>query len=362
VIRSYEHQSSRSGRSPLAVAVAAGVLAGGIGSYGVVAPSAPHVVHARASDTAMVVAGSPGQLAVLTAYRSSAQFGGFAGSGPSLPGRQLPATIGGLPPAGGKSPITFSLFAGWGGAITWDPSNGEVTIAFGVGRQFSLSVNDLPSPGGGDSKASGFFKGAGIQGELGGKIPESWANSVGLPFLAGTTLTGKANGKWATDGTLTFRVIGQLRISPALVGKLPPELQPLFKDGSLSLGYQWKVDTHGSLDARQWSMISAETTTIGGQSYSFGSPGKAATSGSQGTLATLGNSLFDLFKSGTRDFGGHVAANFTVALGPAVKDAINSYMEHSFGDLSSRSALIRGSSRKILRSSRRTPRKASRAS
>lgn len=108
----------------------------------------------------------------------------------------------------------------------------------------------------------------------------------------------------------------------------------MFKDGSLSLGYQWKVNTHGSPDARQWTIVSAESTTIGGQSYSFGSPGKSLTGGTEGMLATLGNSLFDLFKSGTRDFGGHIAANFTVALGPRVKDAINSYMEHAFGDYS----------------------------
>lgn len=128
MVRRYENPSSRTGRSPLAVAVAAGVLAGGIGSYGVLAPSTPNAVHAQASGKAMVVAGSPARLAVLTDYRSPAQFGGFADGGPSLPGRQLPATIGGLPPAGGKSPITFSLFAGWGGAITWDPSTRRAAL------------------------------------------------------------------------------------------------------------------------------------------------------------------------------------------------------------------------------------------
>jgi hypothetical protein len=337
VARNRENSSSRNGRSPLAIAVAAGLLAGGIGGYGV-APAGPILIHVHATGKTTAVAGGPAQPAALMAYRIPAFAGSsrsLAGDGPSLPGRQLPATIGGVPAdTSGKKPVTFSLFAGWGGAITWDPSNGEVTIAFGVGRQFSLSVNDLPSPGGASKDDGSFFKGAGIQGELGGKIPPSWADAVGLPFLAGTTLTGKANGKWSTDGTLTFRVIGQLRISPALVSKLPPELQPLFKDGSLALGYQWKVDTHGSPDARQWTIVSAETSAIGGQSYSFGSPGQAATSGREGMLATLGNSLFELFKSGTRDFGGHVAANFTVALGPRVKDAINSYMEHAFGDYS----------------------------
>ena len=51
-----------------------------------------------------------------------------------------------------------------------------------------------------------------------------------------------------------------------------------------------------------------------------------------GTLAALGNSIFGFFKGGS--FGGHVAANVTVALGPRLRDAINSYMQHSFGDYS----------------------------
>jgi hypothetical protein len=86
-----------------------------------------------------------------------------------------------------------------------DPNSGDVTVAFGVGRQFSLSVNDLPGAGPGKDDGS-FFKGAGIQGELGGKIPQSWASKVpGMQWAAGATITGKLNGKWGTDGKLTFR-------------------------------------------------------------------------------------------------------------------------------------------------------------
>jgi hypothetical protein len=319
----------------LAVAVAAGLLAGSIGSYGLMAPGGPSGPGARVSAKTTMVTGNSAQLAGLTAYWSPAQGGGrsLAGGNRPAPGVRLPVPVSVLPPNdNGKRPITFSLYAGWGGSITWDPSNGEVTVAFGVGRQFSVSANDLPTSG--TSKDDGaFFKGAGFQGEIGGKIPQTWASKVpGMQWAAGATLTGKINGKWATDGTLTFRGIGQLRLPPALVSKLPPEVQPLFRNGSLSYGYQLKVDTHGTADARQWTVIGTETGTIDGQSFSLGSPGKSFTGSREGIVSALANSAFDFFKGA--DFGGHIAANVTVALGPRLRDAINSYMEHAFGDYS----------------------------
>ena len=106
----------------------------------------------------------------------------------------------------------------------------------------------------------------------------------------------------------------------------------MFKNGSMSYGYQWKVDTHGSADARQWTLVGAQTGTLDAQSYSFTSPAQSVTDSRAGTLAALGNSIFGFFKGGS--FGGHVAANVTVALGPRLRDAINSYMQHSFGDYS----------------------------
>jgi hypothetical protein len=78
--------------------------------------------------------------------------------------------------------------------------------------------------------------------------------------------------------------------------------------------------------------VSAQTGTLDGQSYSFTSPGTSFTDSTAGTLSSLGSQIFDFFKGGS--FGGHVAANVTVALGPRVRDAINSYMQHSFGDYS----------------------------
>lgn len=174
-----------------------------------------------------------------------------------------------------------------------------------------------------------------------------------MQWAAGATITGKLNGKWSTDGSLTFRAIGQLKLPPALVSQLPAELQPLFKNGSLSYGYQWKVNTHGSADARNWTIASAETGTLDGQSYSFGSPAKSATDATAGTLSALGSSVFDLFKGG--DFGGHVAGNVTVALGPRLRDAINSYMELAFGDYSSSSTRTPRSCRTRTGSSRKTP-------
>jgi hypothetical protein len=333
VVRNRENPHPPNGRSPLTVVVAASLLAGSIGSYSLMAPGGLNLLNAQGGRPGVVTASTPGQAAALIAYQLPAQGSAalLAGGNKPSANRALPIQV--LPSdSNGKQPITFSLFAGWGGAITWDPSNGEVTVAVGVGRQFSLSVNDLPSSG--SSKDDGsFFKGAGIQGEFGGKIPQAWASKVpGLQWAAGATITGKLNGKWSTDGSLTFRAIGQLKLPPALVSKLPPEVQPLFKNGSMAYGYQWKVDTHGSADARNWTIVNSQTGTLDGQSYSFGSPSKSATDSAAGTLSALGSSIFDFFKGG--DFGGHVAGNVTVALGPRLRDAINSYMELAFGDYS----------------------------
>jgi hypothetical protein len=333
VVRNREKPHPRNARSPLTVVVTASLLAGSIGSYSLIAPGGLNLLDAQGGRPGVVTASTPGQAAALLAYQRPAQRGvvlladGNQPSGnPVVPVQVLPSN------SNDKQPMTFSLFAGWGGAVTWDPSSGEVTVAVGVGRQFSLSMNDLPSSG--SSKDDGsFFKGAGIQGEFGGKIPQAWASKVpGMQWAAGATITGKLNGKWSTDGSLTFRAIGQLKLPPALVSKLPPEFQTLFKNGSLSYGYQWKVNTHGSADARNWTIVSSETGTLNGASYSFGSPGKSATDSAAGTISALGSQIFDFFKGG--DFGGHVAGNVTVALGPRLRDAINSYMEHAFGDYS----------------------------
>ena len=106
-----------------------------------------------------------------------------------------------------------------------------------------------------------------------------------MSWAAGATITGKLNGKWSTDGSLTFRSIGQIKLPSALASQLPPEVQALFKNGSLSYGYQWKVDTHGSADARNWTIVSSQTGTLDGQSYSFGSPATSATGTAANTLA-----------------------------------------------------------------------------
>jgi hypothetical protein len=332
VVRNRENPHPRNGRSPLTVVVAASLVAGSIGGYSLLAPGGLNLLDAQAGGRVVVAAGSPGQLAALTAFHRPAQGRALLLPGGNRPtvNRALPVQV--LPPGSTGKPVTFSLFSGWGGAITWDPSSGEVTVAFGVGRQFSLSVNDLPSSG--TSKDDGsFFKGAGIQGEFGGKFPPSWASKVpGMQWAGDATITGKLNGKWSTDGSLTFRAIGQIKLPPDLASKLPTEVQPLFKNGSMSYGYQWKVDTHGSADARQWTIVSAQTGWLDGQSYSFTSRGTSFTDSTAGTLSSLGNQIFDFFKGGT--FGGHVAGNVTVALGPRVRDAINSYMQHSFGDYS----------------------------
>jgi len=332
VVRNRENPHRRNGRSPLTVVVAASLVAGSIGSYSLLAPGGLNLLDAQAGGRTVVVTGTQGQVAALVAYQRPSQHsvGLLAGGSRPSANRALPIQV--LPPGSTSKPITFSLFAGWGGAVTWDPNTGEVTVAFGVGRQFSLSVNDLPSSG--SSKDDGsFFKGAGIQGEFGGKIPQAWASKVpGLQWAAGATITGKLNGKWSTDGSLTFRAIGQIKLPPDLASKLPEEVRPLFENGSMSWGYQWKVDTHGSADARQWTLVGAQTGWLDAQSYSFTSPAQSVTGSRAGTLAALGNGIFDFFKGGS--FGGHVAANVTVALGPRVRDAINSYMQHSFGDYS----------------------------
>jgi hypothetical protein len=332
VPRNRKNPHPRNGRSPLTVVVAASLVAGSIGSYSLLAPGGLNLLDAQAGGRVVVATGSSGQVAVLTAFQRPAQGRALLLPGGNRPtvNRALPVQV--LPPGSTSKPVTFSLFAGWGGAITWDPSNGEVTVAFGVGRQFSLSVNDLPSSG--PSKDDGsFFKGAGIQGEFGGRIDPTFASKVpGLQWAGDATITGKLNGKWSTDGTLTFRAIGQIKLPPDLASKLPEEVRPLFENGSLSYGYQWKVDTHGSADARQWTLLGAQTGTLDAQSYSFTSPAQSVTDSRAGTLAALGNSIFAFFKGGK--FGGHVAGNVTVALGPRVRDAINSYMQHSFGDYS----------------------------
>ena len=154
----------------------------------------------------------------------------------------------------------------------------------------------------------------------------------GLQWAGDATITGKLNGKWSTDGTLTFRAIGQIKLPPDLASKLPEEVRPLFENGSMSWGYQWKVDTHGSADARQWTLVGAQTGWLDAQSYSFTSPRQSVTGSRAGTLAALGNGIFDFFKGGK--FGGHVAANVTVALGPKLRDQINSYMHSMFGTYS----------------------------
>src|SRR5262249_13143806 len=154
--------------------VAASLLAGSIGSYSLMAPGGLNLLNAQGVRPGVVSASTPGQTAALMAYQRSAQggVGLLAGGNKPSANRALPIQI--LPSdSNGKQPITFSLFAGWGGAITWDPSNGEVTVAVGVGRQFSLSVNDLPSSGSSSKDDGSFFKGAGIQGEFGGKIPQT---------------------------------------------------------------------------------------------------------------------------------------------------------------------------------------------
>ena len=337
MVRNRQDPRPPNGRSPLTVVVAASLLAGSIGSYSLMAPGGLNLLDAQGGRPGVVTASTPGQAAALMAYQRPAQGRGALLAGGSKPGpnRALPIQV--LPsdaPLFGNKPITFSLFAGWGGAITWDPNSGEVTVALGVGRQYSISVNDLPSSGSAKQGDGSFFKGAGIQGEFGGKIPQALASKVpGLSMAAGATITGKLNGKWsATDGSLTFRAIGQIKLPSALASQLPAELQALFKNGSLSYGYQWKVDTHGSADARNWTIISSQTGTLDGQSYSFGSPGTSATGTAANTLAAIGNQVFDFFKGG--DFGGHVAGNVTVALPPHVRDAINNYMKQAFGDYS----------------------------
>jgi len=153
-----------------------------------------------------------------------------------------------------------------------------------------------------------------------------------MQWAADATITGKLNGKWSTDGSLTFRAIGQVKLPPDLASKLPAEVQPLFENGSMSFGYQWKVDTHGSADARQWTLVSGQTGYLDAQSYSFTSPGQSVTGSRAWTLAALGNGIFDFFKGGK--FGGHVAANVTVALSPKLRDQINSYMHSMFGTYS----------------------------
>jgi hypothetical protein len=310
--------------------VAASLVAGSIGSYGLLAPGGLNLLDAQAGGRAVVAYSSPGRVAALVAYQRPYQSGVglLAGGNRPSANRALPMQVLPFDPNAQK-PITFSLFAGWGGAITWDPNSGEVTVAFGVGRQFSLSVNDLPSSGPGKDDGS-FFKGAGIQGEFGGKIDPTFASKVpGLQWAGDATITGKLNGKWSTNGTLTFRAIGQIKLPPDLASKLPEEVRPLFENGSMSWGYQWKVDTHGSADARQWTLVSGQTGYLDAQSYSFTSPGQSVTGSRAGTLAALGNGIFDFFKGGK--FGGHVAANVTVALSPKLRDQINSYMHSMFG-------------------------------
>ena len=331
MVRNRENPHRRNGRSPLTVVVAASLVAGSIGSYSLLAPGGLNLLDAQAGGPTVVSYSSPGPVAALVAYQRPAQSGVGLLAGGSRPSanRALPIQV--LPP-GSPRPITFSLFAGWGGAITWDPNSGEVTVAFGVGRQFSLSVNDLPSSGSGKDDGS-FFKGAGIQGEFGGRIDPTFASKVpGLQWAGDATITGKLNGKWSTDGTLTFRAIGQIKLPPDLAGKLPEEVRPLFENGSMSWGYQWKVDTHGSADARQWTLVPGQTGTLDAQSYSFTSPAQSVTGSRAGTLAALGNGIFAFFKGGK--FGGHVAANVTVALSPKLRDQINGYMHSMFGTYS----------------------------
>ncbi len=321
------------GRSPLTVVVAASLLAGTIGSYSLIAPGGLNLLDAQGGRGSVVAASTPGQTAALLAYQRPAQpsVGLLTGASRPSANRALPMQVVPFDPNAQK-PVTFSLFAGWGGAITWDPNSGEVTVAFGVGRQFSLSVNDLPSAGSGKDDGS-FFKGAGIQGEFGGRIDPTFASKVpGLQWAGDATITGKLNGKWSTNGTLTFRAIGQIKLPPDLASKLPEEVRPLFENGSMSWGYQWKVDTHGSADARQWTLVSGQTGWLDAQSYSFTSPPKSVTGSRAGTLAALGNGIFDFFKGGK--FGGHVAANVTVGLSPKLRDQINSYMHSMFGTYS----------------------------
>jgi hypothetical protein len=176
VVRNRENPHPRHSRSPLTVVVAASLVAGSIGSYSLLAPGGLNLLDAQAGGQVVVATGStPGQAAALVAYQRPAQHsvGLLAGGSRPSANRALPMQVLPFDPNAQK-PVTFSLFAGWGGAITWDPNSGEVTVAFGVGRQFSLSVNDLPSTG--TSKDDGsFFKGAGIQGEFGGKITQAWA-------------------------------------------------------------------------------------------------------------------------------------------------------------------------------------------
>jgi gas vesicle protein len=317
----------------LTVVVAASLVAGSIGSYSLLAPGGLNLLDAQAGGRTVVVTGTQGQVAALVAYQRPYQrsVGMLAGGNRPSANRALPMQVLPFDPNAQK-PITFSLFAGWGGAVTWDPNSGEVTVAFGVGRQFSLSVNDLPSAGSGKDDGS-FFKGAGIQGEFGGKIDPTFASKVpGLQWAGDATITGKLNGKWSTNGTLTFRAIGQIKLPPDLASKLPEEVRPLFENGSMSWGYQWKVDTHGSADARQWTLVSGQTGYLDAQSYSFTSPGQSFTGSRAGTLAALGNGIFDFFKGGK--FGGHVAANVTVALSPKLRDQINGYMHGMFGTYS----------------------------
>ena len=331
MVRNRENPHRRNGRSLLTVVVAASLVAGSIGSYSLLAPGGLNLLDAQAGGPTVVSYSSPGPVAALVAYQRPAQSGVGLLAGGSRPSanRALPMQI--LPP-GSPRPITFSLFAGWGGAITWDPNSGEVTVAFGVGRQFSLSVNDLPSSGSGKDDGS-FFKGAGIQGEFGGRIDPAFASKVpGLQWAGDATITGKLNGKWSTNGTLTFRAIGQIKLPPDLASKLPEEVRPLFENGSMSWGYQWKVDTHGSADARQWTIVPGQTGTLDAQSYSFTSPAQSVTGSRAGTLAALGNGIFAFFKGGK--FGGHVAANVTVALSPKLRDQINGYMHSMFGTYS----------------------------
>ena len=75
-----------------------------------------------------------------------------------------------------------------------------------------------------------------------------------------------------------------------------------------------------------------QTGWLDAQSYSLPSPGQSVTGSRAGTLAALGNGIFAFFKGGK--FGGHVAANVTVALSPKLRDQINGYMHSMFGTYS----------------------------
>ena len=181
MVRNRENPHRRNGRSPLTVVAAASLVAGSIGSYSLLAPGGLNLLDAQAGGRTVVSYSSPGQVAALVAYQRPSQRGVGLLAGGSRPSanRALPVQV--LPPGSTSKPITFSLFAGWGGAITWDPNTGEVTVAFGVGRQFSL-----------------------------------------LQWTAGATVTGKLNGKWSTDGSLTFRAIGQIKFPRTSLASFRP--------------------------------------------------------------------------------------------------------------------------------------------